>query len=448
MNRTGDEWADGPAGSAKRTNVRWTVLAWLCSFSAITYLGRIGIIQVQDQIQWDLHLTPAKFALAFSSFSLAYAFLEVPSGWLGDKLGPRKMLLRIALFWIAFTMLTGLAWGLVSLIVFRFFFGAGEAGSFPNIGRASREWFPFRERGLTQGLVWLSARWGGAISPLLMMIFAYPYGWRGGFIAMGLLGAAWFIGFRAYYRDKPQEDPRVNAEELAFITGGRTEPAHAEPLSWRTMMRSRTLWLLSLMYFCSNAGWSFFASWITPYLRQGLHLSGLKLVLASGGPLLFGGIACLVGGRLTDRQVQMWGRRWGRTLLGIVGYGLGGVFMLLALYFSRQSAALAFSCVCLSSFVKDLGLPASWSTTIDIGQRYSGTVGGFMNTVGNLGQMISIPLVAQLAMWAGTPGHPKWSVSLYYYAAMFFVASAAWIFVDPRKVIVYAEKGEPRPTTT
>jgi len=99
---------------------------------------------------------------------------------------------------------------------------------------------------------------------------------------------------------------------------------------------------------------------------------------------------------------------------------------------------LAYVSLCLSSFVKDFGMPASWSTTIDIGHRYSGTVAGFMNTIGNLGQVISVPVVAWLASLAGTPEHPSWKVSLYFNAAMFFVASLAWLFVNPRQVIVYA----------
>ena len=88
-------------------------------------------------------------------------------------------------------------------------------------------------------------------------------------------------------------------------------------------------------------------------------------------------------------------------------------------------------------------MAASWSTTIDIGQRYSGTVAGFMNTVGNLSQVVAVPIVAWIATIAGRPGHPSWSVSLYFYAAMFFVASVCWLFVDPRKVIVYADDTRP-----
>jgi len=430
-----------PQPSSRRSNatrVRFKVLAWMCSLSALTYVGRVAIIQVQDRIEFDLRLTPTRLAYAFSAFSLAYALFEVPSGWLGDKLGPRKILVRIVLFWIAFTALTGAAWSLLSLIVLRGFFGAGEAGAFPNIGRVSREWFPFSERGLTQGLVWMFARWGGALAPLLMMLFALPFGWRGGFISLSVLGVVWLWGFATHYRDSPQQDSRVNEAERALIAGGRAVTAKRLPLSWSTMLRSPTLWSLSLMYFCSNAGWSFFISWITPFLRRDLHLSGVKLVLASGGPLFFGGIACLLGGFLTDRQVRLWGRRWGRTLQGVIAYGLGGVFMLVAIPFSHAHIGVAFAFLCLSSFVKDFGMAASWSTTIDIGHRYSGTVAGFMNTVGNLSQVIAVPVVAWLATLAGPAGHPNWGVSLYFYAAMFFVASFCWLFVEPRSVIVYS----------
>ena len=436
--------ASEPESKFIATRVRWRVLAWLCAFSAITYVGRVCVIQVQDDIQRDLHLGTAQFAFAFSAFSLAYAFFEIPIGWLGDRLGARKVLTRIAMLWIAFTALTGAAWNLTSLVVIRFFFGTGEAGAFPNIARASREWFPFSERGYAQGMVWAFARWGGAVAPFLMMLAAYPFGWRGGFVILSVLAVLWLVPFARTFRDKPDRDPNVNAAELAYINAGKSLVAKPAPLSWSAMLGSPTLWALSIMYFCSNAGWSFFASWITPYLQRDLKLSGFTLVFASGGPLLFGGIACLLGGRLTDRQVQIWGRRWGRTLQGVIAYGLGGMLLIVAVLATPSHVGIAYWAICLSSFIKDFGMPASWSTTIDVGHRYSGTVAGVMNTVGNLGQVVTIPIVAQLALFFGTAGQPAWKVSLYYYSAMFFIASAAWLFVDPRRVIVYEEEDRQR----
>jgi sugar phosphate permease len=121
-----------------------------------------------------------------------------------------------------------------------------------------------------------------------------------------------------------------------------------------------------------------------------------------------------------------------------MAYALGGIFMLAGFFYTPRHIGLAYAALCLSSFVKDFGMPTSWATTIDIGQRYSGTVAGIMNTVGNLGQVVSVPVVAWLAAMAGDPGHPAWKVSLYFNAAMFFIAALSWLFVDPRRVIVYS----------
>src|SRR5262249_32207973 len=151
----------------------------------------------------------------------------------------------------------------------------------------------------------------------------------------------------------------------------------------------------------------------------------LPLMLASSGPLFFGGTACLLGGLLTDRQVRIWGRRWGRTLQGMVAYALGGVFFLLASLTVDDFWAVA--ALCTASFAKDFAMAVSWATCIDIGHRYSGTVAGFMNMVGNLGTVVSPPLVAWLALETGTAGTSNWQVALYYSATMFFVAALCWV---------------------
>src|SRR5262245_20356708 len=104
---------------------------------------------------------------------------------------------------------------------------------------------------------------------------------------------------------------------------------------------------------------------------------------------------------------------------------------------------VAFAALCLASFVKDFAMGASWATTIDIGHRYSGTVAGLMNTVGNLGTVVTPPVVAWLVLETSGEGE-NWRVSLFYYASMFFVASACWLFINPRRVIVYAAEDRQR----
>src|SRR5207237_5478895 len=137
----------------------------------------------------------------------------------------------------------------------------------------------------------------------------------------------------------------------------------------------------------------------------------------------------LLCGLGTDRRVRQLGRRWGRTLQGLISYFLGGLFFALAL--SSAEPWLAVLCLCTASFLKDFAMAVSWSTCIDIGHRYSGTVAGFMNMVGNLGTFFSPPIVAALAH-AG-----NWNLALVYSAGMFFVAALGWLFINPRRVIVY-----------
>jgi ACS family glucarate transporter-like MFS transporter len=438
------------------TVVRYGVLAWVCSLSMLTYIDRVCIKTVSGDIQSELALTTEQMGWVFSVFGLAYALFEVPSGWLGDRRGPRLVLCRIVLWWSLFTALTGCVWrftldsgyrlplpwlaepvplllnGFVVLLAIRFLFGMGEAGAYPNIARALRNWFPYRQRGRAQGLLWMFGRWGGSMAPALVLGTSYYVGWRGSFIAFGVVGVLWVLAFAYWFRDTPRQHPSVNDAERALIAGDVVESTTPPPLSWRTMLSSPTLWCLSLMYFCSNCGWCFFITWDVRYYREvlGLPEGSAGLTVASGAPLFFGGIACLLGGFLTDRQVRVWGRRWGRTLQGLIAYFLGATFFALALL--TPNPWLAVPSLCLASFVKDFAMAASWSTCIDIGHRYSGTVAGFMNMVGNFGTFFSPPIVAHLA------GKGDWKWALVYSAGMFLLASLGWAFINPRKVIVYA----------
>lgn len=426
------------------TAVRYRILAWLCSLSMITYIDRVCIMQVREDIELDLGIEPWQFSFAFSAFALAYAAFEVPGGWLGDRYGARRVLTKIVLCWLTLTALTGAVWNWASLVVIRTLFGAGEAGAYPNMARATRNWFPYRERGQAQGLIWTFGRFGGALSPVLITFLATPFGWRGAFVMLGMLGVVWLLGFTRWFRDRPEEHPRVNEAELAMLTDGVAKGAAPAPLSWSSVLSSPTLWFLSIMYFCSNSGWSFFITWVPAYMKNELKLSGTMLDLASGAPLFFGAIGCFLGGLLTDRQVRVWGRRWGRTMQGFIAYLLGGTFFLASKLFTDDSPGLALVALCAASFVKDFGMAASWSTTIDIGHRYSGSVAGVMNTIGNLGTVVSPPIVALIARLAKTDAGDNWSLPLFYYAGMFYIAALCWLFVNPTRVIVYAPEDHER----
>ena len=148
----------------------------------ITYLDRVCFGTIAPYVESEFHLDKDQMAWIFGAFTLAYAAFEVPTGWLGDVFGPRKTLIRIVLWWSVFTALTGSIYPTLGAMAFyamlsvRFLFGIGEAGAYPNIARAFHNWFPFQERGFAKGAVWMAGRFGGGITPFIVLALVYETG--------------------------------------------------------------------------------------------------------------------------------------------------------------------------------------------------------------------------------------------------------------------------------
>ena len=133
-----------PPDSARATRARNWVIVFAVTLAVIQYIDRVCISQAAPFISHDLHLNDAQMGWVFSAFTLAYALFEIPAGYLGDRIGPRKVLLRIVLWWSFFTAATGWVRNWASLVVTRFLFGAGEAGAFPNLTKAFNRWLPLQ----------------------------------------------------------------------------------------------------------------------------------------------------------------------------------------------------------------------------------------------------------------------------------------------------------------
>jgi len=151
---------------------RHRVMILLYFLILITYLDRITISLVGVRIKAAFHLSNTQFGWVLSAFVMAYALFEIPSGLMGDRLGQRKVLLRIVIWWSVFTALTGAVNGLTSLIAVRFLFGMGEAGAYPNSCGVISRWVPKSET--SRGMSWLGmgAPTGAALAPLVVVPFA------------------------------------------------------------------------------------------------------------------------------------------------------------------------------------------------------------------------------------------------------------------------------------
>src|SRR5262245_20580186 len=199
------------------SRARHVTLAFAIALAVVTYVDRVCISQAGLSIQKELGLSKIQWGWVLGVFAWAYALFEVPGGWLGDRIGPRRVLMRIVIWWSFFTAATGWAWNAASLIVTRALFGMGEAGCYPNLTRVFTTWLPTKERERAQAWLWLASRWSGAFTPLLVVSVLQLMSWRRAFEIFGGIGVIWAIFFYRWYRDDPASHPRMNRAELALL---------------------------------------------------------------------------------------------------------------------------------------------------------------------------------------------------------------------------------------
>ena len=411
-----------------RPPVYMRALVLVCVFSAafVTYLDRIAMGIAAPSIAAELKLTNNQLGYVFAVFAIAYAVFEAPSGWWSDRVGQRRTMTRIVAAWSVFTVATGLATNYPVLLITRAAFGAAEAGAFPTLSRSLVRWFPRAERTRAKGVMWMGARLGGAVSPVLASTLIIALGWRATFGVLGCVGVVWCVLYWLLYRDDPAEHPRISSAELAHINAGRApNPAAREHTSWGNLLRDRQILALACMYFLSGYGYQFFVTWLPTYLMKEKHVT----LGASGGyaaaPLAAGAVACVLGGALADWMSRRSGSvRVGRRAVAIPAYGLAALgFALAPFATSTGGAVLALSAAAAAN---DLGLSIAWTTCVELGGRHGATAGGIMNTASSLVAVIS-PVSAAWLLTAFGSFH-----GLFFIAALMYIgASAMWLIIDP-----------------
>ena len=133
--------------AARPTKVRHIILWLTVLLYMVTYFDRVLISVAMPEIQKEFGFSTVTVGWIIAAFQISYALFQVPGGWMGDVIGPRRMLTLIVTWWSAFTAFTALSWSVNSMIVMRFLFGMGEAGAFPNATRSLSRWMLPAERG-------------------------------------------------------------------------------------------------------------------------------------------------------------------------------------------------------------------------------------------------------------------------------------------------------------
>ena len=404
---------------------RFRVLALLCGLTTLTYMDRICISIVGVRIKADLHLSNEQFGWVLAAFALAYALFEIPSGMLGDRIGPRKVFIRIVLWWSFFTAVTGVVGGLISLLVVRFLFGIGESGTYPNSILAVSRWFPVKEMGKALSWVGIGSQIGAALAPLIIVPLAVAYGWRVPFYVIGAIGLIWIAVCWAWFRDFPAQMKGMPDDEKKMIAASCRHNYSQHQVPWRLIVKNSTLWPLMLMYFCCQWANYFFIAWMPVYLQEGRGLSENTMKQVTSTLFIAGIAGFIAGGAAGDWFLKRKGLKMGRRLTGMLGLGCCGTLLFIAAFAGNT---VAVCCLIGANFSFSFGVMVSYAVCADIGRNNVGTVTGAMNFFGQMGAFFLAIIFGKIVQVTHRFDYP-----VYVVGTVLIIGCLLWLAINPEK---------------
>ena len=404
---------------------------------AITYIDRVCISVAGPRMQADLGIDPIGWGWVTAMFTLSYCLFEIPTGALGDRIGPRRVLTRVVLWWSAFTSLTGAVSNYYLLLITRFCFGAGEAGAFPNASIVVSRWYPPSQRASMSGVLLMASQIGGAIAPLLVVPIQIRYGWRASFFVFGAVGVMWAAVWYAWFRDSPAEKPGVSPAELETIK--MIAPAHGHGFPWRIAFRSETVVAIAATAFCYVYVYTFFQTWFHTFLIKGRGFTEGSLLL-SALPYAVAACANLAGGATSDALVRRLGPKWGRRSIGLAGLGCACLFTVAAMFTTHQLLTVVLLSLVYGAITfQQAGV---FGVCLDIGGRHAGSMVGLMNTSAQVGGFVS-----SVAYGYIVERFQSYDAPFIPMAVVLFVGALFWLKIDASKELSPEPFAVPVPAT-
>jgi len=414
---------------AKRTNYRWMMAFFAMLMIFMNYLDRVNLAVAAPSIMRELHFTKVQLGVLQSVFFFAYALSHIPSGTLVEFFGHRRIVPLSLAWWSIFTSLTAACRTFGAWVVIRALFGIGEAPAYPGLNAAFFNWFPKRERGRAVAMMLMGSKLGPVLGIPVATILMIKFGWRSVFWSFGAVGVLIALAYYLLLRTHPHESRFVNQAELEYIADGRpvvtpNKDQKKELAPWGNFLRSPQFWCIGGQLGTANFVSYVFIAWLPVYLMEAHHFSLKAMGFAAAVPELafaFGNVFCgllsdyLIGHKITTSRARAW--------LG----GGGQLCCCFGLYMTAMSVGKLPTIGWLAFALWFLGfsMNVSWTSASDLGGRFSGTVSGWMNFLGNLIGGLAPLVIAWVATGWG------WKAAIMATSLSGVVGALCWIFVRP-----------------
>ncbi len=427
--------------------VRWRIFAFLFGFGFMAYVQQKTITVAAERMMPDLDLSQVQIGWLEQAFVLGYAIFQMPGGVFGQRVGARRTFVIIGLAAFLATAATPLVPYLltgeglfIALLAAQVLMGCSQAAIFPVSAGVFEAWFPANRWATVQGLQTMGLQFGAALTPPLISAMMVALGWQHALL-WASLPALGLIALWAWYgRSTPREHRGVTAEELAEIVtddsagagagvgagAGATVHSSVTIAELKALLKNRNVLLLGISYMCMNYTFYLLSNWVFLYLIQERKFSLLEGGWLATAPPLAAALGAGIGGVLTGSLCQRFGNRLGFRIMPLVALPLVAVLLLFAVNAANPYAAVAVLAACYGCV--ELTEGAYWGAGMSVGRGDTMAVCGFMNTGGNLGGIVGIPIVAYLS------AHQMWSLAFIVGSGFAVAGAVAWLGIDVQTV--------------
>jgi ACS family glucarate transporter-like MFS transporter len=425
-----------PVWPIRTSFIRWRMFAFLFAFGFLAFVQQKSLTVAAERMMPELGLSQLQIGWLESAFVLGYTVFQIPGCIFGQRFGARQTFVIIELAAMVAMIATPAAPALfsgrglfVALMGAQLLLGVAQAAIFPMSAGVFEAWFPPRRWAFVQGLQTMGVQLGAAITPPLVTSLMLSFGWQRALYCTTLPALGLIAWWAVYARNTPSEHRSVSAQELTYI-GTRNSSAAGSRIGAKQLIHvlvNRNVLLLALSYLCMNYVFYLLSNWVFLYLIQERHFSVLESGWLAGTPPLAAAIGAGAGGILTSVMCQHFGIRWGFRLIPVVALPVASLLLLAAVIAVNPYWAVLALAVCYASI--ELNEAAYWGSAMTVGLSYTMAVGGVLNTGGNLGGIIGIPIVAYLSE------HHLWHAGFFIGMGLAVAGAAAWFGIDTERPV-------------
>ncbi len=403
----------------KIKNLRWIIVALLFVATGLSFLDRQVLSLAVIRIKEEFGMSGVQYGWINTAFLLSYAIMFTLGGWLIDKFGTRiGMAVSVGLWSLSNTM-HGLVQNVWQLGTARFFLGLGEGGAFPGAAKGVTDWFPHKERGLAMGIAIGGAALGAVIAPPLTVYLTALFGWRGTFVATGLIGGVWVLLWLLFYK-RPGKSKLITEKERRFIFSGidKTDNLKEKAVPFRIILKTKEAWGLIIIRFLLDPVFYFIMFWVPKYLSEVRGVSFERIGELFWIPFLALGLSNMTGGWASDKLVLAGipVNKARKTIMALAA----GLTMFTAMTAFASTVGMAVFFISLFMFAHGFWITNYITITSEVfGKQATSTVVGLAGTAGAVAALIINPMIGKvIESYSYTP---MWVISGIMYPAGFII---------------------------